>query len=140
VAVEKLESVYKGADVVEQVWVYGNSLESTLVAVVVPREKPLRALVAGAASAKLPFCELCQLPEARAAVQQKLGEVGRAQKLRGFEIVKAVALCPEEFSVENGLITPTYKFKRQALLEKFQGEVDRMYALVRKESGPVKGL
>jgi long-chain acyl-CoA synthetase len=140
VAVEKLEAVYKGAPVVEQVWVYGNSFESTLVAVVVPRERELRQLVAGAAAPKLPFADVCALPEARAAVARCLADVGRAQKLRGFEIVKAVALSPHEFSVEAGLITPTYKFKRAALLEAFKGEIERMYALVRKESGPLKGL
>jgi len=140
VAVEKLEAVYKAAPVVEQVWVYGSSFESALVAVVAPREKELRALVAGAASAKLPFAELCALDEARAAVAKALAEVGRAAKLRGFEIVKAACLSPEEFSVENGLITPTYKFRRAQLLETFRWEVDRMYALVRKESGPLRGL
>jgi long-chain acyl-CoA synthetase len=140
VAVEKLEAVYKGSPVVEQVWVYGNSLESTLVAVVVPKEKELRSLVAGAAAPKLPFSELCALPEARAAVLASLVAIGKEQKLRGFEVVKGVFLSSEEFSVDNGLITPTYKYKRAQLLEHFKSEVEKMYALVRKESGPLKGL
>jgi long-chain acyl-CoA synthetase len=140
VAVEKLEAVYKGSPVVEQVWVYGNSFESTLVAVVVPMQKELRSLVAGAAAPKLPFAELCALPEARAAVLASLVAIGKQQKLRGFEVVKSVFLSSEEFSVENGLITPTYKYKRAQLLEHFKPEVDKMYALVRKESGPLKGL
>lgn len=36
VAAEKIEAAYKKSSLVEQIWVYGNSLESTLVAVVVP--------------------------------------------------------------------------------------------------------
>ena len=36
VAAEKIEAAYKKNRLVEQIWVYGNSLESTLVAVVVP--------------------------------------------------------------------------------------------------------
>lgn len=36
IAVEKIEAVYKKNPLVEQIWVYGNSFESTLVAVVVP--------------------------------------------------------------------------------------------------------
>lgn len=35
-AAEKLELVYKEAPTISQVWVYGNSYESTLVAVVIP--------------------------------------------------------------------------------------------------------
>ncbi len=46
IAVERVENVYKGCSLVEQIWVYGNSFESFLVAVVVPQEKPLRALAA----------------------------------------------------------------------------------------------
>lgn len=33
VAVEKVEAVYKKNSIIEQIWVYGNSLESVLVAV-----------------------------------------------------------------------------------------------------------
>lgn len=41
VAVESLEGKYKLASVVNQVWVYGNSFETKLVAVVVPAEGAL---------------------------------------------------------------------------------------------------
>lgn len=41
VAVEKLESIFKNSPLIEQLWVYGNSYEAYLVAVVVPSEKAL---------------------------------------------------------------------------------------------------
>jgi long-chain acyl-CoA synthetase len=41
VAVEYIESILGKCDMVEQVWVYGSSFESVLVAVVVPNKKPL---------------------------------------------------------------------------------------------------
>ena len=43
VQVEKLENVYGGSPVQESVWVYGNSFERVLVAVVVPLEAHLMA-------------------------------------------------------------------------------------------------
>jgi long-chain acyl-CoA synthetase len=44
--VEKIENVLKSCPLVEQVWVYGNSFESCLVAVAVPAEKPIMAWAA----------------------------------------------------------------------------------------------
>ncbi len=41
IAVEKLEQVFKRCNLLEELWVYGNSLESLLVAVVVPARKHL---------------------------------------------------------------------------------------------------
>ena len=38
IAVEKVEAVFKKNSNLEQIWVYGNSYESALVAVVVPAE------------------------------------------------------------------------------------------------------
>ena len=38
IAVEKVEAVFKKNSNLEQIWVYGNSYESVLVAVVVPNE------------------------------------------------------------------------------------------------------
>lgn len=41
VAVEMIESVFGKNEMVEQIWVYGSSFESALVAVVVPNKAPL---------------------------------------------------------------------------------------------------
>ncbi|GLC68457.1 hypothetical protein PLESTF_000693600 [Pleodorina starrii] len=70
---------------------------------------------------------LCRSPRVVAAVLQKLQEVGRASHLRGFEIVRAVHLVPEPFTPDNGLLTPTLKLRRPALLRRFRREVDEMY-------------
>lgn len=41
--------------------------------------------------------------------------------------VKDIFLYPEQFSVENGLLTPTFKAKRHELKLKFKSEIDEMY-------------
>lgn len=43
---EKVEAVYKKCPLVEQIWAYGNSFESNLVAVVVPNEDALKSWAA----------------------------------------------------------------------------------------------
>jgi len=45
IAAEKIEAAYKKNGMVEQIWVYGNSFESTLVAIVVPTGKTTCALI-----------------------------------------------------------------------------------------------
>lgn len=60
-------------------------------------------------------------------VLQALLQEGRAAELRGFEQVAAVTLVPEPFSVENGLLTPTFKIKRQQAVKAFEKQIDRMY-------------
>jgi long-chain acyl-CoA synthetase len=63
------------------------------------------------------------MPPSGAAAQ----EVGRANHLRGFEIVRAVHLVPEPFTPDNGLLTPTLKWRRPALLLRFRSEMNAMY-------------
>ena len=56
------ESICRGCDLVDQIWVYGNSYESTLVAIVVPDKKQLMgwAKENGMGS---DFKAVCQKPE-----------------------------------------------------------------------------
>ena len=44
-----------------------------------------------------------------------------------FETIKDFRLLPE-FSIENGLLTPTLKVKRNIAMERFADVIDRMYA------------
>lgn len=47
---------------------------------------------------------------------------------------KAIYLHPELFSVENGLLTPTFKTKRNSLKEFFKHQISRMYESISKEN------
>mmetsp|Transcript_20118 Transcript_20118/g.50689 ORF Transcript_20118/g.50689 Transcript_20118/m.50689 type:complete len:653 (-) Transcript_20118:97-2055(-) len=129
IAVEKVEAAFGKCDMVEQIWVYGNSYHSALVCVVVPAEGPLKhwAKENGASG---DVAELCGDEAAKKAVLDALVKTGRSSGLKGFEIVKAVHLEPEAFDVERNLITPTFKLKRPQLLKRYQAEVDAMYAKI----------
>ena len=58
----------------------------------------------------------------------KQTQVGKASQLKGFEIVKAVHIEPELFTVENDLLTPTLKLKRHQAAKHFKLNLDQMYA------------
>ena len=46
----------------------------------------------------------------------------------GYAQVRRATVSLEPWSVENGLLTPTLKLKRPKVLEKFNAEIDQMYA------------
>lgn len=59
-AAEKIEAAYKKNSLVEQIWVYGNSLESTLIAIVVPTGTHTSSFAI--LTAVSPHCVLLLLP------------------------------------------------------------------------------
>ena len=48
-------------------------------------------------------------------------------KLSTIERIRRWIPLPAAFSVENGLLTPTMKVKRRAVLERFDGEIAGLY-------------
>ncbi|KAF8028324.1 hypothetical protein BT93_E1056 [Corymbia citriodora subsp. variegata] len=127
VAVENVESVYQRCPLVTSIWVYGNSFESFLVAVVVPDRKALENWAADHGVTG-DFQSLCQNLKAKKYVLDELNSTGQKHKLRGFEMLKAVHLEPNLFDMERDLITPTFKLKRPQLLKYYKDCIDQLYS------------
>ena len=53
-------------------------------------------------------------------------------KLSSFETVKNFLLLPEELTVENGLLTPSFKVKRGAVEKKYQKEIAELFVKTQK--------
>jgi long-chain acyl-CoA synthetase len=49
------------------------------------------------------------------------------KKLSLVEKVKKFKLIKEEFTIENRMLTPTLKLKRKKILEKYKGELEKLY-------------
>lgn len=65
---------------VMQIWVYGNSLESTLVAVAVPNEAVIKEWAKSNGSED-DMAKLCQDPKAQAYILSQLNLTGKAKKV-----------------------------------------------------------
>eukprot|EP00878_Enallax_costatus_P014704 GHUV01015380.1.p1 GENE.GHUV01015380.1~~GHUV01015380.1.p1 ORF type:complete len:524 (+),score=162.60 GHUV01015380.1:1230-2801(+) len=126
VAAEKLELAYQHAPAAEQVWVYGDSFKSSLVAVVVPKKDAVLDW-AKSAGKQGSFEELCKDPAAVSWMLSQFKTVMKDHKLKGFEAIRALILEPEHFSIENGFLTPSFKFKRQQLQKHYQAQIDQLY-------------
>jgi long-chain acyl-CoA synthetase len=128
VAPEKIENVYTRAPLVAQCFVYGDSLKSAVVAIVVL--DPEVAASWATSSGGMPSTHLRALltrPELRDAVRTQLSAAAREAGLKGFEQARAFELESEPFSVENNCLTPTFKLKRPQLREKYQSAIGSMY-------------
>ena len=49
------------------------------------------------------------------------------KKLTLVEKVKRIQLIDENFSIENGLLTPTMKVKRKKVTEKYKNQLEKLY-------------
>lgn len=132
VAVENLENVYNETAAVDAIWVYGNSFESSLVAVVVPNQ-PAMEDWAKSNGEKGDFASLCKNPKAQEFILSELTAMGKKKGVKGFEFIRGVHLDPLPFDLERDLATPTYKLKRPQLLKFYQKEIDALYAKIKSK-------
>jgi len=141
IAPEKIENVYGRAKYIAQVYVHGDSLQTYLVAVVVPDEEGLREWaknnkIAVAGSGLAP---LLALPQVKPLIFAEMQATAKAAKLHGFEQVRAIYLHNDLFSAQNGILTPTFKLKREYARKLFAKEIEALYASIagqEKEGGP----
>ena len=116
IAPEKIEDAYSRSQFVSQVFVYGDSYKNFPVAIVVLNEDYIKKW--GDKNNN----------NAQSTTPEKLKEIvlddmireGRKRGLMSYEQVKAIELIKEPFTIENGLLTPTYKSRRFAVEKKYK--------------------
>uniref|UniRef100_A0A8C7TE53 Long-chain-fatty-acid--CoA ligase n=1 Tax=Oncorhynchus mykiss TaxID=8022 RepID=A0A8C7TE53_ONCMY len=127
IAPERIENVYIRSAPVAQVFVHGDSLQASLVAIVVPDPEVLPGF-AQKLGVQGSHEELCKSQKIKKAIIADLVKLGRQAGLKSFEQVKDLYMHPELFTIENGLLTPTLKAKRADLKKLFQPQIDSLYA------------
>jgi long-chain acyl-CoA synthetase len=132
VAAEYLETIYLKSRFVAQVFVYGDSLRSCLVGVVVP---DVDVLLPWAKKQGFPenLAELCKDERARKAVLASMMKVAQDSNLKGFEKVKAIHLEPVPWAPEN-LLTPTMKMRRADAKKHYAPVLERLYGEVKPDA------
>ncbi|KAK5865839.1 hypothetical protein PBY51_020078 [Eleginops maclovinus] len=127
IAPEKIETVYNLSDPVAQIFVHGESLQACLVGIVVPDPDflPIWIKKKGIEGS---YSELCNNKDVKNAILEDILRLGKEAGLKSFEQVKDIALQPELFSVQNGLLTPTLKAKRTEIRNRFRENIDELYA------------
>ena len=132
IAPEKIENIFSQSNLVAQSFVYGDSLQSSLVAIIVPDEEVImgswlknQANIANKDT--ITFSEICKSATLKEQITADLQIVSARAGLNGFEMVKDIFLHPEMFTPESGILTVTLKLKRDVAKEKFKDIIQSMY-------------
>jgi long-chain acyl-CoA synthetase len=70
--------------------------------------------------------DLLGLPDARAKLEREV--MDNLRDLAKFEMPKKILLVEEDFTVDNGMLTPTLKVKRRAVEKRHAAAIERAYA------------
>jgi fatty acid CoA ligase FadD9 len=112
VTVSKLEAVFGDSPLVRQIFVYGNSARSYLLAVVVPTDD---ALARHDVEALKPL------------INDSLQDVAKAAGLQSYEIPRDFIVETTPFTLENGLLTGIRKLARPKLKEYYGDRLEQRY-------------
>jgi fatty acid CoA ligase FadD9 len=138
VAPERLEHLFIEADLVDQIFVYGDIGRSQVVAIVSPNMSAARAAIlrrGDSESSKVEGREDLSDEEfvgkyadrIRADLFVQLREIGNAAGLQAFEIPVHLLVVPDKWTPENNLMTPSWKLKRRAVEERYRNDIEALY-------------
>ncbi|KAK9454081.1 eukaryotic long-chain fatty acid CoA synthetase (LC-FACS) [Dipodascopsis uninucleata] len=134
VAAEKIENSYlSGCPKLQQIFVYGNSLESYLVAIGGIEPQVFAPFASKILERDIKWTDeealkvACTDPLIRSAILRELEIVAKEQSLLGYEKVKNIRLYVNPFTTDNDLLTPTFKLKRGAAGKAYKEVLDEMY-------------
>lgn len=122
IAAEKLELIFVKSPLIAQIFVYGDSLQSFLVSIVVPDKEYVEK--------NYNFDDYkthINSTGFKTEILDWFKECRKEHKLNGLEIPKQVHITDEEFNIDDGTLTPTFKLVRGVAKKKYIGQIKEMY-------------
>lgn len=78
------------------------------------------------------YAELCKDADLNKMILEDLVKLATANKCSSLEKPKELFLSSEPFTIENNILTPTFKLKRNIARDVYKGQIDAMYAELHK--------
>jgi fatty acid CoA ligase FadD9 len=116
VTLARLEAAFGNSPLVQQIYVYGNSANPYLLAVVVPTEEALAAYADEGLAALKPL------------IADSLQNVAKETGLQSFEVPRDFIIETTPFSLENGLLTGIRKLAWPKLKQHYGERLEQLYA------------
>lgn len=126
IALERLESVYKSCNLVANICVHATADAKQPIAIIIPHEVNLRHILESSprnVDHTLSLADLCAHATVQDLVLKECNAIGRREGFKPAEVLLAVVLTPEEWTPENGLVTPAQKIQRNKIAATFADEI-----------------
>lgn len=124
IASEKLELLYDKSPLIQQIFVYGDSLQSYLVAIVVPAKEEVEKQFK---EEYKNYDEFINSEKFHKTLKDWFAQVRKEHNLNGLEVPKKIHCTTSEFAVEDGTLTPTFKLVRGEAKKKHIDSIRKMY-------------
>lgn len=125
IAPQPIENTLKTHEMIANIVVLGDKRKFACALVVPNFEK----LEPWATAHGVSFKSRDELVKSSQVVTHLLGEIDRlTPNLAQYEKIKKIALLSQDFSIEDGTMTPTLKVKRNVVDKKFREAIDALYA------------
>jgi len=131
IAPEKLEQAYSLVAEIQQCFIHGDSLKNNIVAVIVLEDEPCLKW-ANENNQPEDIGKLCQSEAMKKYILDKIMEIKTQKGFTSLEKPAQILLLgsADAFSVENGILTTTFKLKRNEAKKAYQTQIDAMYVKV----------
>ncbi|HZJ85086.1 MAG TPA: long-chain fatty acid--CoA ligase [Syntrophomonadaceae bacterium] len=124
VAPQVLENTFASHSLIEQIAVLGDG-KKYIVALIVPDFEALKEWASAEGLTDLSAPDLVSSAEVIAKYEEIINELN--QNFSRVEQIKKFKLMPQEFTQENGELTPTLKLKRKVIIDKFKDDIAELY-------------
>ena len=127
ISLSKVESELKSCDFVDNICVYGNSMDEYVIALVVPNAKALKILADQFGKENMSFEQLCDDKEITQEVTKIVQQYGQQTQLSKREIPAKIKLCSDEWTPDSGLVTAALKLRRKNIEQFYKNEIEKLY-------------
>lgn len=127
----KLEAVYNKSKYINQILIYGNSMKNNIIGIITLNKKEAAEFLGLGKDADI--IEMSKSSKLEEEIKNDLEKLANEAQFNSLEKVKYFIISPEDFSIDNGCMTPNLKMVRKKIEAKFKKEIDSLY-----ESIPLK--
>lgn len=123
IAPSRIEGIMITSKYINQFCVIGDQ-RKYLSAIASLDEENIKAFAAENKISFSDYSELLRHPDIQALIEKEVAI--RNKELPSFETIKKVKIVPE-FTIENNMMTPTFKLKKNIILKTYENDIQSMY-------------